>query len=84
MNFNSLEKFNEKRKNIYISLIVVAIICAVVFAGLLQGIISLLTWIIKLVIKYWKHILMGIAALLVLKKLLFRRKQKVQEMRIVE
>lgn len=83
MNFNSLDKFNEKRKHLLFSLVIVAIICAIVFVGLLQGLVSLISWIARLIVKHWVKILIGVIVLIVLKKFLFRKKLPVQEMRIV-
>lgn len=83
MNFNSLEKFNERKKHVYFALIIIAIILALIMAGLINVGSNFFVWVLKLIIKHWGKILIGIAVLLVLKRFLFRRKQKVQEMRIV-
>lgn len=84
MNFNSLDMFNEKKKQqLYFSMLIVAVIFAFVIAGLVQGTIGLVNWLVKLLIEHWVKILIGIIVLLVLRKILFRRRQNVQEMRIV-
>ncbi|KKL77852.1 hypothetical protein LCGC14_2030800, partial [marine sediment metagenome] len=70
MNFNSLDKFNEKKKNIVFIFVILAIILAFIMAGLLQGLISLTLWAGKLLIKHWAKILIGLVVLLFLKRIL--------------
>lgn len=83
MNFNSLEKFNEIKKLSSFRGGFIAVVCAVIFAFMFNAFFQLIKWFVLLIAHNWGKILIGIVALIFLKRILFRRKHKVQEMRIV-
>jgi len=82
MKLNNETIFRDSKKTMIIGMVVVAILCALIFAGLIKGVVEIVKIILALIIEYWLFILIGVGALLLIRKIFFRK--GVQEMRIVK
>lgn len=76
MKVGTTAETNERRKKTISGIIIITIICAVIFSNILELFGALIVWLVKLIITHWKKILVGIAVLLVGRRILFRRKKK--------
>ena len=81
MKAGTMEEMPKDKKSSLIVFIIAAIVCALTIAILLQGGALLFAVLLTLIIKYWLYILGGIGALLILKRVLFRR--RTQDVRVV-
>jgi len=68
MKFNTLEKFNERKKTIF-GVVILTIIIAIFFAGFIQLFIIFIIWFGKLIFKHWIKILIGIGVILIIKRI---------------
>lgn len=76
MKVGTIAEFNEKKKKTILGIILITILCGFIFSSLLQLLIIFLVWLIKLIIKHWIKILIGIVAILIGRRILFRSKTK--------
>jgi len=76
MKIGTMAKTNERRKKTILGIVLITVLCAIIFSNLLELLIKFITWVIKLMIKHWVKILIGIAVILIGRKILFRAKRK--------
>lgn len=76
MKVGTTAETNERKKKTILGIILLTILCGIVFSSLFQLLIIFFIWFIKLIVKHWIKILVGIAVILVGRKILFRAKRK--------
>lgn len=54
--------------------VILAVLAALIFFGLLNAVVNAFTFIINLIIKYWFYIALAVVGLIVLRKFLKRKK----------
>ncbi len=75
MRFNNMDRYNELRKSqLFYGLIAVG--SALVVGYITLGLVGLITWLVNLVVQYWKWILGGILGLILLRKFFGRKKKQ--------
>lgn len=76
MKVGTTAETNEKKKKTIFVIILITVFSAIVFSNLLQLLIIFIVWLFKLIIEHYIKILVGIAAILIGRKILFRAKKK--------
>ncbi len=83
VNNTQVEISNSKKPNLFL-ILAITIIIAIIFSGVMRFVWGAIVWLWKLIVEHRLKIVIGIAIILILKKILFRKKSKIQEMRIVQ
>lgn len=73
MKFNNMDSYNEKKQT-QLFFIFIAIFSAIVAGYMILGLVGFITFLIDLVVLYWKWILGGLLVLVLANRFLRRKK----------
>lgn len=76
MKVGTVAETNEKKRKTIFGIILITILSAIIFSSLLKLLITFFVWLGKLIINNYVYILIGIAAILIGRKILFRPRRK--------
>ena len=76
MKVGSVAQINERKQKTILAILAITIVCGILFSILFELIIIFFIWLIKLIIEYYVYILIGVVAILIGRKILFRSKRR--------